>query len=326
MAEDADFSPGDWTGHDFSAAYKHIDATAGRSYAAAVSANKSHADLLPTSISTRSTAPVSIVADVTGSMGVWPKVMFSKLPYLEVEGKEYLGPDLEFGWLAVGDANGDTYPLQARPFTKGTALKDELEKLVIEGGGGGTVHESYELAALYALHNIHVDSAIRPIIIFIGDEAAYDRISKEQAKDIAFVDLEKSVSTKEVFQQLRKKFSVYIIQKPYNEMNGDERMTGQNKAIHDGWAELVGEDHVAILSEPGRVVDVIFGIFAKETERIDYFQKEIGDRQKPEQVETVMKSLKTIHALPPPPSRHSGKSVVVRPKGGGPVTRTKSLI
>lgn len=326
MAEDADFSPGDWAGHDFSAAYAHIDATAGRSYAAAVTANKSHADLLPTSISTHSTAPVSIVADVTGSMGEWPKVMFSKLPYLEVEGKEYLGPDLEFGWLAVGDANSDQYPLQARPFTKGTALKDELEKLVIEGNGGGQVQESYELAALYALYNIHVESAIRPIIIFIGDEAAYSRISKEQAKDIAFVDLEKSISTKEVFQRLREKFSVYFIQKPYNEMSGDERMTGQNKAIHDGWAELVGEDHVAILSEPGRVVDVIFGIFAKETERIDYFRKEIGDRQKPDQVETVMKSLKTIHALPPPPSRHSGKSVVVRPKGGGPVTRTKSLI
>ena len=87
MAEDADYSPGTWAGHDFSAARKAYDANAGRGYATAVATGVTATSLLPARLNTESMAPLVVMVDVTGSMGAWPGVMFGKLPYLDIEGK-----------------------------------------------------------------------------------------------------------------------------------------------------------------------------------------------------------------------------------------------
>ena len=65
------------------------------------------------------------------------------------------------------------------------------------------------------------------------------------------------------------------------------------------------------------MVDVIFGILAKETGKVEYFRKELEERQSPEQVKTVYTSLKTVHAnLPPSPKAHvKGRSVMAIPEG-----------
>ncbi len=333
MSESGDFTPAHWGGggHDFKSAYRAYDAHAGRSYAEARSASKKLGDLLPATLSTNSSAPLVIVSDQTGSMGEWPKVMFSKLPYLELEGQEYLGKDMEISWCAVGDAqNGEDYPVQARPFTKGTALKDRLNEIVIEGKGGGGKHETYELAALYLARNVEMPKAIRkPICIFIGDEEPYDAVSPDMAKAYAYASIEKRMTVKQVFDELRAKFSVYIIRKPYERSSGDS-MSPFDQEATAMWAELVGgADHVAYLPQPDRVVDVIFGILAKETGRISYFREELEARQLPDaggkaKVDTVYKSLKTVHMLPKPgdgtPTSHSK----TRGLGGG--TPTKSLL
>jgi len=60
-----------------------------------------------------------------------------------------------------------------------------------------------------------------------------------------------------------------------------------------------------------------FRILAKETGRVDYFKDELTGRQRPDQVETVLTALKTVHALPNAgPAVHSGRSVMLRPPGG----------
>ena len=78
----------------------------------------------------------------------------------------------------------------------------------------------------------------------------------------------------------------------------------------------MGEDHVVELPDAKRVVDVIFGILARETGRIEYFREEIEGRQDPDQVKTVYKSLATIHKLPAagkPVDR--GNSILKLPEG-----------
>jgi hypothetical protein len=186
--------------------------------------------------------------------------------------------------------------LQVRPFTKGTDLKKRLEELVIEGGGGNQTMESYELAALYFARNISMPNAIQPILIFIGDEAPYDFVDKAHAKNVAGVTIQGRLSTKEIFEELKRKYTVYLIRKPY-ESSGRNAMSDVDMRIHRQWAELLGDDHIADLPEAGRVVDVIFGILAKETGRVDYFKGELEGRQRPDQVKTVFKSLATVHNL-----------------------------
>lgn len=336
MSETADYNPGVWKGHDFKSARRSYDSHVGRSYGDAKKANIKAKDLVPTSITTESVSPLIVLCDVTASMGDWPATIFSKLPYFEHEGKEYLGEDLEICWGAIGDANGycggDQYPLQMRNFTKGTQLKEELEKLIIEGGGGGQRREMYEMAALYCLENVKMPNAISPILIIIGDEGFYEMISKNEARDLAKVDIAKNrISASEVFQKLKEKFSVYIIRKPYNALKGDE-LSREDKAITKQWEDALGADHVMMLPSADRVVDVMFGIFAKETNRIDYFKEELNDRQLPDKdgaakVATVMKALETVHLDPGEPKKQlgSGKSVMVRKKGDA-VKKTKSLI
>ena len=74
------------------------------------------------------------------------------------------------------------------------------------------------------------------------------------------------------------------------------------------WVELLGEDHVADLDDPERVVDVVFGILAKEANKVDYFRDEIEKRQTADQVRTVYESLRTIHRKKPAGASGSGSS------------------
>lgn len=314
MSESSNYSPGDWKGYDFDAARKTYDKHVGRSYSVAKADNKRVSDLIPGKITTDSPAPLVILCDVTGSMGDWPATIFSKLPYLDNECKEYLGPDMEVSFAATGDID-DSYPLQVRGFHKGRELEKQLKELIIESGGTGPegAHEAYELAALYYARNVEMPKAQHPILIFIGDEHFHDSVKKTFAK-VAHVSIEEEISTKKIFEELREKFAVYIIRKPYS---------GEDTQINKEWADVLGDDHIAMLPSPDRVVDVIFGILAKETNKIDYFKKEIEDRQRPDQVNTVYKSLKTIHALPAEVKDSGGKSVMHTSMKG---SKTKKLL
>ena len=170
MSEAGDFDPGPWQGHDFKSAKKKYDVHVGRSYQDAVKKKVNPNDLVPSTIATDSKAPLVVACDVTGSMGESPATIFSKCPYLDLEGKEYLGDDMAISFAAVGDAYSDQYPLQVQPFDHGLKLKKCLKELIIEGGGGGQSKESYELAALYYARNVDMPNAINPIFVFIGDE------------------------------------------------------------------------------------------------------------------------------------------------------------
>jgi hypothetical protein len=316
MSETADYSPGDWKGYDFDAARKTYDKHVGRSYSDATAANKRVADLVPEVIKTESKAPLTILVDVTGSMGDWPAVMFSKLPYMDNECKEYLGEDFELSFAAVGDAHSDQYPIQIRPFSKGRDMEKELKELVIEGGGGGQCSESYELTALYYARNVEMPNAKRPIMIIIGDEGFYDHITQAHAK-MAHVKLaSKDITTEDVFKELKEIYSIYLIRKPYS--------SGDDKYIQKKWEDLIGKEHIALLPSADRVVDVIFGILAQEKNKVEYFKKEIEERQRPDQVDTVYKSLKTIHAIAAPVDDDgSGKSIMHTNMKG---TKTKRLL
>lgn len=306
MSEAADYDPGPWRGHDFKDARRAYDAHVGRSYSDALTAGKTKTDLLEPSLRTESTNPLTIICDVTGSMGDWPATMFSKLPYLEIEGKEYLGKDMEISFAAVGDAYSDNYPLQVRKFTSGKNLEKTLKELVIEGNGGGQQCESYDLAALYYARNVEMPNAVKPITIFIGDEGLYDFVNPDQAKTLMGISLEEKLSTKAVFEELKRKSAVYLISKPYGSGSGSDS-DPTTRGIQAQWASYLGADHIAMLPEAARVVDVVFGILAKETGRIDYFRKELTERQKPDQVKTVLKTLHTIHDLPAKTVKKLGK-------------------
>lgn len=339
MSESGDYDPGPWTGHDFSTARVAYDVHVNRSYSQAKTEKKTIKDLVPLSMTTESPYPLVIGIDQTGSMGKRTAIIASKMPYLEHEAKDYLGPLTEISFFAIGDATcGEDYPLQCRPFTNGPALNDRLKELVFEGGGGGTQQESYELAALYYARNVslpnvgnskkedefeeiegsrfdRISEMVRlnlpqkGIMIFIGDEEPYAKIRKDLALKYAHVTLANDIDSKSVFEELKEKFSVYAVLIPYGNETDSNSVTSLR--IHNNWCDLLGKDHVATLDAPDRVVDVIFGILAEERGRFPDFMAEIEDRQKDDEnkVKTVYKSLATIHNFAEKPEDES-KSVL----------------
>lgn len=299
MSESGDYSPAPWSAqHDFANARQAYDQHAGRSYDTAVAAGKTATDLLPESLTTNSDAPLSVDCDETGSMGEWPATIFSKLPYLYHEAKtEYLGKGVEISFGAFGDANcQEKFPAQARPFGKEAELETRLKELVIEGGGGGNGGESAELLALYRANCVFMPKAVNtPVHIIITDEKPFQQVSKADAARV-HVKLQKPmISTEEIFEALKIKYSVYLILKPYEPNASDDN--AMNREVRACWRKYIDDDHVAYLPDPQRVMDVILGILARETGRLDYFRGEIEGRQTPAQVATTYKALTTVHAL-----------------------------
>jgi len=346
MPESSDYTPAPWATDSFADARAAYDTHVGRSYNDAVSADVKAADLLPDRLTTDAEAPIEIIIDETASMGDWPAVIFSKLPYVDHEAQFYFGKgNYAIGFGAFGDANcPERYALQMRPFAVEAELPARLKELVIEGGGGGQIMESSELAAFFVDQKVDIPNAVRPILIFITDEKAYDTVSPEQAKKWCKVDLHQRMTTRELFESLKSKWAVYVILKPYHavsEGSGGEDST--NRAVRQFWENLVGEDHIALLPDPNRVVDVIFGIFGKETGKVEEFRKELEDRQLKDaggdkKVKTVLKALMSIHrdVDANAPQLPKGKSMKLLPAGssnsvtrrapGTNTRRSKSLL
>src|SRR3989344_8062302 len=322
MSEAGDYQPATWAiSHDFETARERYKQSAGRSYSATKEqksalpestknpgsptvGSRDRSQYLETSILTTCENPLVIACDVTNSMLDWPATMFSKLPYLENEAKVYLGNDVEICFVGIGDAFWDKYALQVRPFTKDQDLPKRMKELIIEQGGGPPIEESYELAALYFANNCKMPNAIKPLFIFIGDEIPYDYVAKDLAKEWTGVDLKGHTTTLSVMRDLQKNFSVYLIRKPIIDPKNPQAAIDVNMRVQRKWEKYLGADHISVLPKPERVVDVIFGIMAKEAGKVEYFEEELKGRQLPdkkgkEKVETVMVSLETIHRPDP---------------------------
>lgn len=336
MSESGDYTPAPWTsGVSYKDARAAYISNAHTGLAAAVSAGVKASSLVPESLVSEAENPVVIAFDVTGSMGTWPATMFGKMGYFFNELREYLGEDSEVSFCAIGDGpKHDQYPLQVKPFARDKTALDHLNAMIREGGGGGGGEESYDLAALYYSKKCECPDAIRkPIFIFVGDEGVYETVDRVVAENVCHITLKSVVQSSSVFETLKEKFNVYIIRKPYG--GTEENPSADEVHIRDQWRKLLGADHVLSLADPERVVDVIYGILAKESGKDDYFLKELKERQLKDdggdvKVAVVLKSLHTIHSKKgsvkklPPPAR--AKSITRRDKKKPPSTGLGGMV
>jgi hypothetical protein len=330
MSESGDYEPAAWAPKgSFTQARQAYNQNAGRDYQKAVAAGNTASKLLPDFVETNCSHPLIVDTDFTGSMEGWDSVMASKYPYMDNEIRnEYLAKDTEISFGAHCDTSDD-YPLQVRPFANGKDLLKKMDELVHASGGGGSgdMQEAHPLAWLYRTRNTRMPrTVIKPPYIMITDEMPCDMISPEIAEAQAKVIIDKHMSREEIFKEVMAIYSPYLILKPYSsERISGERLPSSTKRVFDCWAELIGPDRIAILPEAERVVDVIFGILARETGKIDYFKKEIEDRQTAKQVDTVYKALKTVHRLPKPEDKKPPAPTHSKTKGIGGGTPTKPL-
>jgi len=191
--------------------------------------------------------------DVTGSMGDIPRLLATRqLPSFMKVLSDCKIPDPQLLFMAVGDAVSDNAPLQAGQFESTAELMDQwLTWSFLEGGGGGSGEESYELALYFLALHTEMDCWAkrkkRGYLFLTGDERPYPILSRRVVEAIVGDRLDEDLKVEEVLAELQKTFVPFFI------VPDTERR--QRQRCEAPWRDLLG-DHVLCMESPE---DVCFG-------------------------------------------------------------------
>ncbi len=197
---------------------------------------------------------IGVMFDVTGSMGSVPRVLQAKLGSLMrvlVEKGYVAHPQVLFG--AIGDATCDRVPLQVGQFESGLEMDDDLGKIYLEGGGGGQVYESYELAMYFFALHTSIDCfekrGRKGYLFTIGDEKPYGAVQSGHVRHHMGDKLTANIPTKQVVRELQKRYHYFHIV-PTNTAHG------RSDDVQGCWRSLLGE-RVLMLEDEAAVCETI---------------------------------------------------------------------
>jgi hypothetical protein len=225
--------------------------------------------------------PVAIVFDVTGSMGVVPKLLVEKLANLMgflIKNGILADPQLLFA--AVGDARGDKVPLQMGQFEASNVMDSALASIFLEGNGQSNYHESYDLAMYFLARLTNLDSlnkrGKKGYLIMIGDEKIYDTVRRADIKKYIGVDENEDISSETILRELEEKFEILWIFPNGSNYFGAR---GQQLGIHDQLKSLFGQ-RLVFLEDPALVCETIAKFIAMQEgldeEEADQALRDIG--------------------------------------------------
>jgi hypothetical protein len=217
---------GTWSTNVYDAAASYRSATGASAFAYSDGgATAVHDDLNPFGVTVRESRDsdehpeslgLAVLFDVTGSMGHVPRTLQSKLPGLLglLMRKGYVeNPQILFG--AVGDATCDRAPLQIGQFESDNRMDDDLGKILLEGGGGGQMTESYELAMYFMARHTQLDCldkrGRRGYLFLIGDELAYPKVKKREIRKVIGDEAGEDIGLAAIVAELKRKYDVYFI-------------------------------------------------------------------------------------------------------------------
>jgi hypothetical protein len=209
---------------------------------------------------------VVVLFDVTGSMQGVPRVLQAHLPKLMglLIRKGYLDhPQILIG--AIGDATCDAAPLQVGQFESGIEIEEDLGKLYLEGGGGGHITESYELALYFMARHTAIDCyekrGQRGYLFVIGDEIPYAKVKRQEVGAFIGDGLQSSLPVEEVVAELQRTYDVYyVLPKMTSNWN--------NPAVHRRWVELLGQNALR-LEEPAAICELIASTIGVAEGKVD---------------------------------------------------------
>lgn len=240
---------GIWSTDVYASAAHHRKATGASAFAHTDSgATTTHPDLSPYKITRESrdsaehpnSLAISVLFDVTGSMGHVPRTLQTKLPDLLglLLRKGYAeDPQIMFG--AIGDATCDRAPLQVGQFESDNRMDEQLGRILLEGGGGGQKTESYELAMYFMARHTTIDCyekrGRRGYLFIIGDELPYPRVSRKMAHTLIGDPIERDIKVADMVAELTRKYDVYYILPAGTSYAGD-------REVLSVWRGLLGQN------------------------------------------------------------------------------------
>lgn len=160
---------------------------------------------------------IAFALDVTGSMGDIPRLLATKelpnfMKLLTACGVAH--PQLLF--MAIGDANSDRASLQVGQFESTAELMDQwLTWSFLEGGGGGTGEESYDLAFYIAAQHTDMDNWVKRkkkgYLFLTGDENPYPSISRHHIDALVGEKLDEDIPIDEVIAAAAETYHIFFL-------------------------------------------------------------------------------------------------------------------
>lgn len=203
---------------------------------------------------------IIVALDVTGSMQSVLDAMARKglnTLITEVYNRKPVS-DPHVMCMGIGDVEaGDSAPLQVTQFEADIRLAQQLEKLYLEGGGGGNSYESYALAWYFAAKHTAIDCfdkrGKKGYIFTIGDEEPTPYLRKEDIKRV-FGDDEEIQSTLKLHDLLTMASRQWEIFHVIVE-EGSHARSHKDK-VFGAWGDLLGQRAIH-LSDHKKVAEVI---------------------------------------------------------------------
>src|SRR5579862_2830861 len=194
------------------------------------------------SVDNPNSTPVIVGLDVTGSMGILADVIaregLGTLFTGILERKPISDPHVMF--MAIGDANCDSAPLQVSQFEADKRIIEQLTQIYLEHGGGGNNFESYNLpwyfAAFHTVHDSMEKRGKRGYLFTVGDEEAPHALTRDQIKRFIGDDTEAELSPLDTLQLAQRLYDVYHV---IIEEGNHARMHMSN--VVSSWEHLLGQ-------------------------------------------------------------------------------------
>jgi hypothetical protein len=161
---------------------------------------------------------------------------------------------------AIGDvAAGDRAPFQATQFESDVRIFEQLEKIFLEGGGGGNNFESYILAWYFAKYRTKIDSFAKRgqkgFLFTIGDEEITPELRRDHFLTSMGDDVERGFNAQELYDLIYPEWNVFhIIIKEGNHA----RMAFDN--VKKSWDDVIGAQRVVPLDDHEKIGETIVSI------------------------------------------------------------------
>lgn len=193
--------------------------------------------------------------DLTGSMGGIPKhLIIDGMPTM-IDGIINGGfPDPQVLFLGMGDHECDHYPIQVGQFESGDAKMDEwLQKMYLEGGGGGNSGESYLIPWYFAGMHTSIDCfekrGIKGLFFSVGDEPCLPSFNPSSIgyENTKLAPHQGKISKEDCLKLAQEKYEVY-------HLHCMEGSAGSRSIA--GWKELLGERCIQV-NDHSKIPEII---------------------------------------------------------------------
>jgi hypothetical protein len=200
--------------------------------------------------------PVLVELDVTGSMRTTPVTVQKSLPKLMttiLTSGALADPQICF--VAIGDSQTDRVPLQVGQFESGLQMEDDISRFYLEGNGGGSGEEGYEMGLMFATRYTATDAwekrKEKGYLFIVGDERAYDEATPHAIHKIFGGEMpSKGVPLSTLITEAKERYHTYFIIP-----GGTDGSAGET--VFNYWTERLGAGHVLRLADVSQICNLI---------------------------------------------------------------------